>query len=178
MTLRMIFPGARLGHVRDDPHGDRAGDLPDFVFDRGGDLPGDVVAGRQSGFEGHVHLHRPAAELVHDGHGGGLGDLGHGQRGGFEFLGAQAVPGDVDDVVDPAEDAEVAVGGLDGAVAGEVGPVGARRVAAVLVVVDLHEPFGLAGLTRTALALRSVVPRPSRVHTPFVATGRCRRRTG
>src|SRR5664279_4908384 len=55
--------------------------------------------------------------------------------------------GHVDHVVDAAEDAEVAVGGLDGAVAGEVGPVlpvFALLVPAVLRVIDLHEAVRLA----------------------------------
>src|SRR6266540_620948 len=57
------------------------------------------------------------------------------------------MPGDVDHVVDPAEDAEIAVGGLDSAVAREirpVAPVGALLVPAVLLVVGLDEPLGLA----------------------------------
>src|SRR6266545_2772056 len=47
----------------------------------------------------------------------------------------------------PAEDPEVAIGRLDSAVAGEVRPVApvlALSVAAVLLVVGLHEPIGLA----------------------------------
>src|SRR4029450_6358763 len=64
--------------------------------------------------------------------------------GGLELLCSQPVTGDVDDVVDPAEDAEVTVSGLDGAVTGEVRPVVpvlAVLVLAVLLVVDVDEPL-------------------------------------
>src|SRR5712692_8492145 len=57
------------------------------------------------------------------------------------------MPGHIDHVVDPPEDAEVAVGRLDRPVACEVGPIApvlAVLVPAVLRVVDLHEPLGLA----------------------------------
>src|SRR2546428_14115382 len=57
------------------------------------------------------------------------------------------MPGHVDDVVDAPEDPEVAVRGLERAVAREVRPVVPVRagfVLAVLVVVDLHEPLWLA----------------------------------
>src|SRR5215470_19538753 len=57
------------------------------------------------------------------------------------------MPGHVDDVVDAAEYPEVPIGGLQGAIAGEVGPVvpvGARLVLAVLLVVDLYVPLGLS----------------------------------
>ena len=57
------------------------------------------------------------------------------------------MPGDVDHVVDPTDDAEVAVGGEDGAVVGEVRPVVpvlALGVAAVLLVVGVDEPLGLS----------------------------------
>src|SRR5205823_4375621 len=50
--------------------------------------------------------------------------------------------GDVDDIVDAAEDPEVAVGGLQSSVAGEIWPVApvlALRIFVVLCVVRRHE---------------------------------------
>src|SRR5262249_50409411 len=64
-----------------------------------------------------------------------------------ELLRAEPVAGDVDHVVDAAEDPEVAVGRLERAVAGEVGPVVpvlAVRVSVVLGVVHIDEPLGLS----------------------------------
>ena len=65
----------------------------------------------------------------------------------LDLFRAQPVPGDIDHVVDPAEDPEVAVGRLDRAVAGEVRPVVpvlAVLVPAVLRVVGVDESLGLA----------------------------------
>ena len=60
---------------------------------------------------------------------GGFGHGGVGDEGGFDFGGGEPVPGDVHDVIDPAQEPDVAVLVLLGAVAGEVhgleaGPVG------------------------------------------------------
>src|SRR5216683_4674330 len=69
---------------------------------------------------------------------GGFGDLGDGEAGGFNFLGAEAVAGDVDDVIDAAQDAVVAIGRKNGAVGGVVWPVApvlALRILVVLFVV-------------------------------------------
>src|SRR5438046_916141 len=55
------------------------------------------------------------------------------------------MPGDVDDVVDTAEDPEVAVSGLNGAVAGEVRPVLPLLpifVLGVFCLISLHETGG------------------------------------
>ena len=68
-----------------------------------------IVAGGVAGFQRDVHLDCPTAQLVHDGHRRGFRDLIDGQAGRLELFGAQTVSGDVDDVVDTAEDAEVAV---------------------------------------------------------------------
>jgi hypothetical protein len=43
---------------------------------------------------------------------GSISATSDGQAGRLQFFGAQPVPGDVDHVVHPAEDPEVAVGGL------------------------------------------------------------------
>src|SRR6266487_2508971 len=141
------LPGARLGHVRDDPDVLRSRDLPDLPLDRLEYLLLDVFARGEARLQRDVHLDGTAANLVDDWDRGGLGDLLDGDARRLELLGAQPVAGHVDHVVDPAEDAEVAVGRLDGAVAGEVGPVMpvlAPPVPAVLLVVGLHEPLRLA----------------------------------
>ena len=69
------------------------------------------------------------------------------EAGGFDFLGAQAMAGDVDDVIDAAEDAVVAVGGKHGAVGGVVRPIApvfALRILAVFFVVLIDEAFRAA----------------------------------
>src|SRR5262249_23992341 len=136
----------RLGHVRDDPDVLRPGDLADLHLDRLADLSLHAIAG-DTGLERDVHLDDPAPDVIDHWHGGRLGDLGHGQRRRFELLRAEPVAGDVDHVVDAAEDPEVAVGRLERAVAGEVGPVVpvlAVRVPVVLGVVHIDEPLGLS----------------------------------
>ena len=132
----------------------------------------------------------PAADVVDHRDRGRLGDLRHGERGRLDLLGAQPVPGHVDHVVDPAEDPEVAVGGLHRAVAGEVRPVApvlAVRVLVVLRVVGVDEPLGLApdrledarprvadaDVARLAAAASGPRRRPRR-RSP----GRCRARPG
>ena len=86
--------------------------LPISVSIAVADLLLDLLARGEAGLERDVHLDDPAAELVDHRHRGGLGDLVDGEAGRLELLGAQPVPGDVDHVVDPAEDPEVAVGRL------------------------------------------------------------------
>jgi len=76
----------------------------------------------------------------------GFGDFWDAKAGGFDFLGAEAMAGDVDDVVYPTEDAVVAVGGERGAVAGKVRPVlplFAFGVLAIFFVILLHEAIGI-----------------------------------
>jgi hypothetical protein len=85
--------------------------------------------------------------LVQRRHRGRLGDLGDGQRRRLDLLGAQAVPGHVDHVIDPAEDPVVPVGLLDRAVVAEVWPVVpvlAVRVLVVLPVVGGQVPLRVA----------------------------------
>src|SRR5665648_446409 len=139
--------GARLRHVRNDPDVRRARDLPDMALDRLAHLLLDLAARAEAGLERHVHLDGPAANVVDHRDGCGLGDLLDGDACRLELFGAEPVPGDVDHVVDPAEDPEVAVGRLHGPVARHVRPVApvlAILVRAVLLVVGLDEPLGRA----------------------------------
>src|SRR5206468_11236756 len=71
-----------------------------------------------------------------------LDDLGNEQCRRFDFLRAQAVPGDVDDIVDAAKDAVITVLRLHRAVARHVRPVApvlAFGALAVTRVVHAHE---------------------------------------
>src|SRR6516164_428659 len=126
--------GPGLGHVGDYPDILRPRDLADHGLDRLADLGRHLLARLEAGLERDVDLHHPATDVVDDGHCGRLGDLGHGERGRLDLLGAQAVPGHVDHVVDPAQDPEVPVGRLDRPVIGEVRPVAPVRAVRVLVV--------------------------------------------
>src|ERR671937_1021343 len=132
------LPGARLRHVGDDPNVLRTRDLSDLLLDRLRHLLLDVLARFDTPLQRDVHLDRSSAQVVDDGNGGRFRDLVDGDRRRLELLRAEPVACDVDHVVDTSEDAEVAVGRLDGAVAGEVGPVLpllAVLVLAVLLVV-------------------------------------------
>ena len=75
MTRRMIFPDRVLG-ISGTIH-TRIGRaiLPMWLSMAGQDFAFDPLAGRDAGLERDVHLHRPAADLVHDRNGRGLGDF-------------------------------------------------------------------------------------------------------
>src|SRR5882757_5792108 len=115
------FAGAGLGHVRNDVDALGARDLADHGFDGGDDLVDDLLVGRQAGLDGDVDLGDAALDFVDDRNDSGFGDFWDAKAGGFDFLGAEAMAGDVDDVVYPTEDAVVAVGG-------ERGGAGAARL--------------------------------------------------
>src|SRR5262249_15070507 len=141
------FAGTRFGHVGYDMDFLGAGDLADHGFDDVVDLVNDLLIGRHAGFYGDVDLGNAAFDFVNDRYDGGFGNFGNREAGGFDFFGAQAVAGDIDDVVHAAEDAIVAVSGKHGAVTGEVGPVLARlafRILAVFCVVLLHKTIRIA----------------------------------
>src|SRR5699024_1717640 len=133
--------GARLRHVRHQPHAARPGDGADVVGDGLLDLVDQRVAGFDAGTERAVDLRHGALDVVGNGHHSGFADFRHGHAGGFDLLGAEAVAGDVDDVVDAAQHAHVAVLGDHGAVAGDVRPVAPvlAVLVAVLAVVGLDE---------------------------------------
>src|SRR5581483_7760879 len=100
-----------------------------------------------AGLEGDVDLGYATFHFVHYRNDGGFGHIAAGEAGRLQFLGAQAVAGDVDHVIDAPEDADVAVGGLHGAVAGVVRPVApvfAPGIAVVLGVVLPDEALAVA----------------------------------
>jgi len=98
-----------------------AGDFADHGFDGGDDFVLDCFRCGNAGLQGDIDDRNAAFDFVHGGNDGGFGDFGDREAGGFDFLGAEAVAGDVDDVIDAAEDAIVTVGGEHGAVGGVVG---------------------------------------------------------
>src|SRR5699024_10332296 len=133
-------------HVRHQPHAARPGDGADVVGDGLLDLVDQRVAGFDAGTERAVDLRHGALDVVGNGHHSGFADFRHGHAGGFDLLGAEAVAGDVDDVVDAAQHAHVAVLGDHGAVAGDVRPVAPvlAVLVAVLAVVGLDEALVVA----------------------------------
>src|SRR6267143_1908719 len=141
------FAGAGLGHVRDDVDGFGAGDFADHGFDGRDDFVLDRFRRGNAGLQGDVDDRDAAFDFVDRGNDGGFGDFGDREAGGFDFLGAEAVAGDVDDVIDAAEDAIVTVGGEHGAVGGVVGPITpvlALGILVVLFVVLRDEALGVA----------------------------------
>ena len=147
MTRRMIFPDRVLGMSGTIQTFFGRAILPISVSIAGGHLVCHLVARLVSRLERDVHLDHPAADVVDHRNRGGLGDLGHGQRGGLELLGAQPVPGHVDDVVDPAQDPDVAVRRLEGAVTAQYGQSCQSLLSGldvVLAEVHVDEALGLA----------------------------------
>src|SRR5882762_2233738 len=139
--------GAGLGHVRDDVDGFGAGDFADHGFDGGDDFVLNRSRRGNAGLQGDVDDGDAAFDFVDGGNDGGFGDFGDREAGGFDFLGAEAVAGDVDDVIDAAKDAIVTVGGEHGAVRSVVGPITpvlALRILVVLFVVLRDEALGVA----------------------------------
>src|SRR5579859_1721472 len=141
------FAGARFGHVWNDVDVFGAGDFADHGFDRGGDFVLYCFVGMDSWFERDVHDRHAALDFVDDGNNGGFRDFRQGEASGLEFFGAEAVAGDVDDVIDAAENAVVAVGGKNSAVGGVVRPIApifAMRILVVLFVVLIDEALRAA----------------------------------
>src|SRR6266705_6134139 len=139
--------GAGLGHVWNNVDGLGAGDFADHGFDGGDDFVLDGFGGRNAGLQRDVDDRDAAFDFVHGRDDGGFGDFGNREAGGFDFLGAEAVAGDVDDVIDAAEDAIVTVGGEHGAVRRVVRPIApvlALRIFVVLFVILIDESLRVA----------------------------------
>src|SRR2546425_2791580 len=132
----------RLRHVGDDDPLPRPRDRTDLGYHGRRDFFRDVLRGVEARLQRHVQIRPLAFDLVGDRHHRRLDDLGNEQCRRFDFLRAEPVPGDVDHVVDAAEDAVVAVLRLHRAVTRHVRPVApvlAFRVLAVTRVVHAHE---------------------------------------
>ncbi len=123
MTRRMILPDRVFGMSGTIQTFFGRATLPIWISIAALTLSSISGLAESPGLEGDVHFDHPAADLVYHGDGGRLGHLGHGQHRRFELLRPEPVPGDVDDVVDAAEYAVVAVLGLHGPVAAQERPV-------------------------------------------------------
>ncbi len=116
----MILPERVLGRSSDQMMRLGRASLPILLGDVVADLGDEVVGAFQVAFEGDEGGDRLAGVLVGLADHGGLGDLGVGDDRRLDLGGAHAMPGHVEDVVDAADDPEVAVGVLAGGVADEV----------------------------------------------------------
>ena len=103
------FAGARFGHVGNDVDALGSGDFADHGFDGGDELLEDDFLGKHAGLERNVNFGDAALDVVDHRNDGGFGNFMDGEACGFQFLGAEAMSGNVDDVVDAAEDAVVAI---------------------------------------------------------------------
>src|SRR5205814_4265919 len=102
---------------------------------------------RNGWLQREVHDWDAAFDFVHHGHHCGFGDFPNREASGFDFLGAEAVAGDIDDVIHPAEDAIVTVGGEHGPIRGVVRPITpvlTLRILVVLFVVLIDESLWVA----------------------------------
>src|SRR5579883_3081607 len=137
----------RLGHIGDDPTVLRPRDLANLRLDGPGYFLLNLLAWLDPRLQRDIYLHHAPAQLVEQGNRSGFGNLIDGQAGRFDLFGAQAMAGHIDNIIDPAKNAEVAIGGQHCAIAGEVRPVVpvfALSVAAVFRIVGLYEAFRLA----------------------------------
>ncbi len=102
-------------------------ELADLLGDVLADLRLDLRGPLEVALEGHERDDRLAGELVGLGDDRGLGDLVVRDDRRLDLGGGEAVPGDVDHVVDPPDDPQVAVLVADRRVADEVGVVAEAR---------------------------------------------------
>src|SRR3989442_5016870 len=138
---------AGLGHIRNDPDILRSRDFPDLSLNRPGHLLLNVLTRVEHRLQCNVHLNDSTAKLVQQRHRGGLGDLFDGEARRLNLFGSESVPGHIDHIIDPAKDAEIAVGCQNSTVTSEVRPVlpvFTLFVPAVLLIVDLYISLWLA----------------------------------
>src|SRR5262249_28083638 len=103
--------------------------------------------GRDARLQGNVHHGNTALYFIDLRNHRRFRDFADRQAGGFYFLGAEAVAGDVDDVVDPPKDTVIAVGGKHGAIGSVIRPVApvlALGILVVLLVILVEETLGVA----------------------------------
>src|SRR5262249_34134980 len=94
----------------------------------------DILARLEPRFQRYVEVRDLAFDLISGGDHGRLGDFINQQTGGLDFLGPEPVPGNVDDVINSTQDAIVAVGCLQSAVAGHVRPVAPVATVPILTI--------------------------------------------
>src|SRR5262245_22143236 len=111
-----------------------AGNGPNLTDHRGFHALADILARLEPRFQRYVEVRDLPFDLVSGGDHGRLGDLINQQTGGLDFLGPEPVPGNVDDVINSTQDAIVAVGCLQSAVAGHVRPVAPVATVPILTI--------------------------------------------
>src|SRR6266566_9313197 len=99
------FAGTGFRHVGHDHDTARARNGPNLTDHGILHALADFLARLAPRLERYVKVRDLAFDLVSGGDHGRLGDLLNQQAGGFDLLGAEPVPGDIDDVVNSTEDA-------------------------------------------------------------------------
>src|SRR5208282_5228009 len=119
---------------RNDEDPSRTGDLANHGFNDLVDLGKDLRTGLNTGFQGDIDFGHTALDLVRHRNYRRFRHFGNRQTRRLDFLCAQAVPGHIDDIIDSAENAEIAVGGQHRAVRRKIGPVTPILAVAILAV--------------------------------------------
>ena len=101
--------GAGLRHVGHDHDTARAGNRPNLTNHGALHALAHFLARFAPRLERYVKVRDLAFDLVSGGDHGCLGDLLNQQAGGFDLLGPESMPGDIDDIVNSTEDAVVAI---------------------------------------------------------------------
>ena len=141
------FAGTRFGHVRHHVNPFWPRNFSDHGLDGLRHFVDHLLVGLQPRLDGNINLRDAALDFIDHRNHRGLGNFRHGQARGFNFFCTQAMPGDVDYVIDAAQDAIVAVGGNHGAIAGEVrpvAPIGAVRIFTIFCIVLFRKAFRIA----------------------------------
>ena len=141
------FAGPRLGHVGNDVDVLGPGNLADDGFDRLVDLIDDLLARLDSWLQGDIDFGHAALDLVDHGYDCGFGNLLDGEACGLDLLGAQAVAGDVDDVIHASQNPKISVHSQHGSISREIWPIlpsFAVGVLAVFAVVLVDETLAIS----------------------------------
>ena len=101
----MILPERVFGMSGHDVNALRAGDFADHRLDGGGQLLDDELLWKHARFQRNVNFGNAALDVVHHRDHRGLGNFVDGQASGFEFLGAEPMSRNVNDIIYAAEDA-------------------------------------------------------------------------
>src|SRR4029077_12175273 len=128
------LPRPCLRHVGNNAHALRPCDLSDQPLELVHYRLLNFFAGHDARLERDVDFRHAPSRLVRYRNDCCLGDLRDDQARRLELLRPQAVPGDVDHIVDASEDSEISVRRAEGAVAGEVRPVTPVFALGILVV--------------------------------------------
>src|ERR1051325_11038390 len=114
------FAGARFGQGFGEADVVGFGDRADFFGDVQAKFFAQLAVGVDAAFDRHEGDEGLAFQGIGPAHDGGFGDLGMAEEGALDFRGADAMAGDIEHVVNPADDPEITVFVLPAAVAGEV----------------------------------------------------------